>query len=275
MDNLYAILGVDKTASAEDIKKAWKASIKKHHPDLQGGSTEKISKLNAAYDILKDPEKRMEYDMTRGPSFGGNPGYGGGMDSMFEDLFSHMFSQTRRTQNRTLVMPISIEDICQGGEKVVTIKKQNGTQEQIQFTLPAGTQPGQMLRLNTASGQVIIQLQIKPHNRYILQENDIYTQVRISMATAIDGDSITVIDAYGHNHVLTLPEGIQSGTRLTIKDAGLPTILGPGEFHVIIHVETPTNLTTAQKKQLRSICSGEETMEKPSIWTTLRETVGL
>jgi molecular chaperone DnaJ len=90
----YKVLGVDKDASQEDIRKAYRNLAKKHHPDRQGGSKaaeEKFKEISDAYSVLGDPEKRKQYDQLRsagmrGGSFGGGPGGPGGAEG-FEDIF--------------------------------------------------------------------------------------------------------------------------------------------------------------------------------------------
>ena len=99
MEDLYEILGVPRNASQADIKKAYRQLVKQYHPDAHPGdkdNEEKFKKINAAYTVLNDPEKRARYDQfgTTGPGgAGGNPfGEMGGMD--LGDLFGDIFSQT-------------------------------------------------------------------------------------------------------------------------------------------------------------------------------------
>ena len=91
--NYYDVLGVDKSASQEDIKKNYRKMSLKHHPDRKGGNSETFKKINEAYEVLGDPQKKRNYDMTG--SAEGNPfmrGGGGGMPADVEHIFSSIFS---------------------------------------------------------------------------------------------------------------------------------------------------------------------------------------
>ena len=114
----YKVLGVSKDASDADIKKAYRHLSKKYHPDLnhEAGAEEKFKQVNDAYDILKDPQKKAQYDQfgsTGGQGFGGAGGYGnaGGFDGFggfgdMGDIFSSFFGGGR-TQSRTAPPPAS------------------------------------------------------------------------------------------------------------------------------------------------------------------------
>lgn len=104
----YDILGVDKTVSDEELKKAYRKLARQHHPDLQSGehqkkaAEEKFKEINEAYEILSDPEKRRRYDMfghagaQQGGGFDGFAGFGGaGFGDVFNDIFEDFFGQTR------------------------------------------------------------------------------------------------------------------------------------------------------------------------------------
>jgi molecular chaperone DnaJ len=98
--DLYAVLGVDKKASAEEIKKTYRKLARKYHPDRNPGdkaAEERFKEISQAHDVLADPEKRKEYDRGSGPfaaAGGGSPfpGAGGGFDaSGFGDILSNLF----------------------------------------------------------------------------------------------------------------------------------------------------------------------------------------
>ena len=86
----YSILGIDKSTNADNIKKSYRKMSLKHHPDRPNGDAELFKKINEAYDVLGDPQKKRNYDMTGNSE--GNPFMRGGMPPGMNDLFSSIFS---------------------------------------------------------------------------------------------------------------------------------------------------------------------------------------
>ncbi|MGB3073262.1 MAG: molecular chaperone DnaJ [Candidatus Moraniibacteriota bacterium] len=143
----YSILGVPKSASQDDIKKAYRKLAHAHHPDKQGGDEAKFKGINEAYSILSDPEKRRQYDQFgqtfSGAGQSGQPGQGfGGFDfsnfgnqgfnfggANMEDLFSDLFtgggqrSRTRRGSDIQVDVTISFEEMVQGATRTVRLRK--------------------------------------------------------------------------------------------------------------------------------------------------------
>ena len=271
-EDLYALLGVSPEASIDDIKKQWRQKARDLHPD-KGGDQHQLSKINAAYDTLKDPQKRAEYDAQRNSPFT-NQRTNMNFDSAFGDIFAHMFQQHQRTQ-KIIDDPLTLEQLCQGTKKQLTLKRRN-TEEKIHINIPPGLEPDQVLHLDTQNGPLTIRIRLKPHDHFIINNDDIYTRYRLSLSKAIEGGTLKITDPYGNHHTLTLPQSVQSGTRLHVRNAGMTTPFGRGNLNVILHVETPRNLTTKQKQTIKNILNNNKTeQEKPSLWENLRETIGL
>src|SRR4051794_8148845 len=92
--DFYEVLGVDRKASAEDIKKTYRKLVREHHPDRNPGNAaaeERFKEIQQAYDVLSDPKKRSEYDS--GGAFAGFGGPGGGFTSDIGDIFSSLFGR--------------------------------------------------------------------------------------------------------------------------------------------------------------------------------------
>ena len=122
--NPYEILGVDKSASTDEIKKAYRKLSKEHHPD-KGGNEEKFKDIAAAYDILSDPQKKQNYDAFGDAKGNPNP-FGGGGFSGFDDFVNSFFSggrrqpQTKRGSNTGVHVQMSLLDILKGASKKIT-----------------------------------------------------------------------------------------------------------------------------------------------------------
>ncbi|MEI8104164.1 MAG: DnaJ domain-containing protein, partial [Candidatus Moraniibacteriota bacterium] len=149
----YAMLGVAKGASADEIKKAFRKLAHQHHPDKSGGDEAKFKEINEAYQVLSDPNKRAQYDQFgqtfNGQGAGAGAGRSGGFDFSgfnggdangfhfdfgsgggFEDLFSDVFSgggrrRTRRGADVQVDVEISFEEMAEGVEKEIRVRKYN------------------------------------------------------------------------------------------------------------------------------------------------------
>ena len=132
----YDVLGVSKTASEDEIKRAYRSLAKKYHPDVskEDNAAEKFKEVQEAYDVLSDPAKREQYNQFGhdGPSMGGFEGFGGfGGFGGFEDIISSMFGgATRKSQTRSnrgadlrTTVTITFEEAAFGVEKELTINK--------------------------------------------------------------------------------------------------------------------------------------------------------
>ena len=180
----YQLLGVSRSATADEIKKAYRKLAMIHHPDKNQGhkkSEEKFKELSEAYDVLGDEKKRANYDQFGHADASGNPfgpgGFGGGFgggarprggagpgpdayQDIFGDMFGDIFSQTssRRTSrgpqrgsDLKYTMSITLEEAAVGTEKVVSFARQVGSREEnakLSVTVPAGVKEGQRLKLN-------------------------------------------------------------------------------------------------------------------------------
>lgn len=180
----YSVLGVNRQASADELKKAYRKLAMKYHPDKNPGdkqAEEKFKEVNEAYDVLSDPKKKQIYDQFGHAGFAGGPGprpggfenYGGfgagfdprqGNQDAFQDMFSDFFGefftgdpsgrrgfrQGSRGADLRYTLTITLEEAATGGEKRISFVRQKGEKEdsaKLSITVPAGVKAGQRLKL--------------------------------------------------------------------------------------------------------------------------------
>lgn len=193
----YDLLGVSKNATGEEIKKAYRKMAMKYHPD-RGGDQVKFKEINEAYQVLSNPQKRAGYDQfgSAGTSSGGFSGTGfggqgqgnyqngdfdetfsgfGGFGDIFESFFGNAFSQVQSE------LPISISQAILGDK--VRFRTQNN--EEIELTIPAGTQDGQGFRFTAKGmayrggrGDLIVTVRIKMPKKISREERELYQKLR-------------------------------------------------------------------------------------------------
>lgn len=163
----YNILGVSKTASAEDIKKAYRELCKTHHPD-KGGSLDKMQEINSAYEILSDEQKRKNYDEPAFNSnfnpFRNNPFAGGGepfeginLQDILNNFHGFRFETNMRGGSQAFTRniishtaKIPLEKALSGGEIEIHV---GAVQQTIRFNLPKPVQHGSSYTIRISGGQ--------------------------------------------------------------------------------------------------------------------------
>lgn len=192
----YELLGVSKTASADEIKKAYRKAAHKHHPD-KGGDSEKFKEINEAYQVLSDPQKRNQYDQfghagtnNGGPGQGGQGfggfGNGGGFDfnfggggGGFGDIFGDIFESAFSTVQASLEIPLTTALL--GGSLQVTI----GNNETIDLKIPEGTADGTTFSIRgkgqqtrRGRGDLHLTVRVKMPRRLSRQQRDLLEKLK-------------------------------------------------------------------------------------------------
>ncbi len=270
-------MGVSHDASDKDIKMAYRKLARKYHPDIskEPDAEERFKEMGEAYEVLKDPVKRAEYDQyiknrefnqrqrTQQSTGHGERFYqfeGGEFDSdLFESLFGH--AHTRRPtagQNYEGKISISLEEAFQGALKSVQVPVEQGNETKLQtlnVKIPAGIKSGQQIRLagqgapghhGGPRGDIYLTIDIMKHPIFDLMDNDIYLTLPITPWEAALGTTI-VVPTLGGKIDLKIPAGSQGGQKLRIKNRGLPGST-PGNQYILLKIITPPATTEAAKE---------------------------
>jgi DnaJ-class molecular chaperone len=272
----YSVLGVARTASADDIAKAYRKLAKKYHPDLNPGdkaAEEKFKQIAAANDILGDPDKRARFDRGEIDASGQERPqqryyreYAGGEDGAryrstagfedlgeFSDLFGDIFARraggrggarfSMRGQDAQYRLEIDFLEAVNGAKKRITLPD-GGT---LDVTLPAGVADGQVLRLKGKGmpglgeggpGDALVEVAVRPHPVFKREGNDIVVDVPITFDEAVLGGKVEV-PTIGGRVFATVPPGANTGQTLRLKGRGVKTRGGHGDQLVRLEVVMP------------------------------------
>ena len=239
MTDYYATLGVAKTATAAEIKQAFRRLASQHHPD-KGGDTQKFQEIQAAYAVLGDEQKRAEYDNPR-PQFGGFGGMGG-HEVNINDIFGQMFGGMRmhpRQQTPRLNLWVTLEDVARGGPKVVALQVGNRVSN-IEINIPAGINDGDTVRyakLSPDGNDLVITFRVRPDPVWHREGKNITTERTVPIWTLITGGEIIVTDLKGSDLALSIPAHTQPGSLLRARGRGLPGQSSPGAGDLFIKIQ--------------------------------------
>lgn len=272
----YHIMGISHDASEKDIKMAYRRLARKYHPDIsqEHEAEEKFKEVGEAYEVLKDPKKRAEYDDYRKnqafqPNAHPSSGFTGSShqephvqfnNDFFESLFGHSRHQHQPTAGEDYQgkIHISLEEAFQGTVKQVQIPVEQGAEvimQTIKVKIPAGIKSGQQIRLagqggngihGGPKGHLYLTITLDKHPLYEVIHQDIYLTLPITPWEAALGATLVVPTLAGKID-LKIPPGSQGGQKLRIKNRGLPGA-EPGSQYVILKMITPKPTTEAEKE---------------------------
>ena len=280
----YSTLGVDRSATDDDIKKAYRKLAMKHHPD-RGGDEATFKKISEAYDILRDPQKKQIVDLGGDPKNQGGGGYGnsfnqgpfefhfgGGVPPGMEDIFGRFgfgsgFGRQPMKKNKTLNInvDITLEDVLTGKDinAEITIPG-SGKRKMINIAIPAGIEHGQQIRYESMgddairdlrAGDLIVNINVLPHHKFRRDHNNIIVEETVDAWSAIIGSQLEIQTLDGKKLTINIPPGTQPNTILSCRGEGLPIIRSRvrGNLLVNIKVEIPRNLPLSVIEKLKII----------------------
>ncbi len=284
----YKILGLEKSASAEDIKKAYRKLARKYHPDLNPDNAEakkKFQQINEANEVLSDPEKRKKYDQygeqwkhaeqfeqarqSSNPSGGSRQQHSDFSGSSgFSDFFEQFFGGTRssahaafRGEDYHAELHMTLTDAYTTRKEVLQVNGKN-----VRITIPAGVEDGQVIKLKGyggpginggPAGDLYITFIINNNTSFQRVGNDLHTTMDLPLYTAVLGGEITIETLSGKIKLKIAPE-TQNGAKVRVKGKGFPVYKKGdlfGDLFVTWNVRIPTGLTEEEKKLFRQLAN--------------------
>lgn len=262
----YRLLGVSRTASQDDIKRAYRKLVKELHPDVNPGDTiveARFKEVLGAYDLLSDPDKRARYDRGEidgqgrerpSPGFGrgqgrsrragGGPFQGFGSRDIFDDLFRRPGPKANGT-DVSYTLTVDFAEAVLGTKQRLTLS----SGRQIEVTVPPGTQDGETLRLKGqglgglgggAGGDALVVITVTPHAVLTRRNGDIHAEIPVTLHEAVLGGTVEVPTVDGRVS-LRIPAGSNTGSTLRLKGKGVPDRRGAkrGNQYVTLKVVLP------------------------------------
>ena len=290
----YKALGVNKEASQDEIKKAYKKLARKCHPDLNPNDPNaqaRFQEINEANEVLSDPDKRKKYDQygenwkhadqfeaqqqqqSGQYGWGADSGHwyssdGGEFSDFFESLFGSQAGGGRRQRSRQFrgqdynaELHLSFMDAAKTHKQVITVNGKN-----LRITVPAGVANGQTIKLKGQGGESVnggpagdlyITFIIAEDSRFKRVGNDLYVTEPLNLYTAVLGGE-QVIDTMDGKVKMKVAPGTQNNTKVRLKGKGFPVYKKEGHFGDLIvtySIDIPSNLTDRQKELFREIQS--------------------
>ena len=260
--DFYKVLGVDKKAAADEIKKRYRALARDLHPDKTKGDLvkeEEFKAVSEAYEILSDPKKRAEYDEARSLFAKGGfraPQGGGDFGDIFgngnpQDIFANLFGGggrrgPRKGQDLQTEATISFRESVFGTTLDLRLGMDRGQSQNISARVPTGVTDGAKIRVKgkgspgeAGPGDLFIQLHVKPHPIFGRKGENLTLTLPVTFAEAALGADIKVPTLSGDDVTVRIAPGTPNGRTLRVKGRGVTKGSTTGDLLVTVEVQVP------------------------------------
>ncbi len=276
----YKVLGVDKSASAKEITKAYRNLARKYHPDTNAGDAkaeERFKEISSAYDVIGDESSRKKYDNFRrlggGGGFGGGGFPGGGAGGArdvgdlgdLSDLLGGLFGGARGGGSRggfggfgpmpgtdlQTRLTLTFDEAVHGVTKSVRINSEALSQPmEVNVRIPPGVADGQRIRVAGKGarsreggdpGDLLVTINIEPHPMFSRDGLNLTVDVPITFAEAALGAKVKLPTLNGTSVTVKIPAGTQSGKVFRVRGRGVQGSSGTGDLLATVNVHVPSN----------------------------------
>ena len=279
--DFYAILGVDKKAGADEIKKKYRSLARELHPDKTKGDSaleEKFKAVSEAYDILSDSKKRAEYDEARSlferggfrAPTGGFGGGGGDFSDLFaggssNDIFANLFGGggvrrgPRKGQDLQTESTITFKESIFGTTLELSLSTDGGKPQKITARVPAGVNDGAKIRVKGkgapgegGAGDLFIQLHVKPHPIFSRKGEHLILTLPVTFPEAALGADLKVPTLSGDDVTVRLAAGTPTGRVLRVKGRGIKKGAITGDLLITIEVQVPRRVEGKAEEAIKA-----------------------
>jgi len=264
--DFYKVLGVDKKAGADEIKRKYRSLARELHPDKNKGDAakeEKFKGISEAYEILSDAKKRAEYDEARSlyerggfrAPMGGQGQQGGDFSDIFgggnpQDIFANLFGGGRRGprkgQDLQTEATITFRESIFGTTLDLRLATDRGAAQNITARVPAGVNDGAKIRVKgkgaegeAGPGDLFILLHVKPHAIFARKGENLTLTLPVTFAEAALGADIKVPTMSGDDVTVRIAPGTSNGRTLRVKGRGITKGSTTGDLLVSVDVQVP------------------------------------
>jgi len=245
----YSILGVNRNASADDIKKAYRKLASKHHPDRDGGNKEAFQQVQQAYSVLGDDQQRAQYDNPRSAFTSQFSGFGGPQGFDFQNIFDMFGAQFRHgphaqmRQQARMTLWITLADSAQGGPRTISVGTQHGIDDGDTVQYP---------QIGPGGVDLVITYRVHPNPKYHRQGANLTMDHPVNIWDLIIGGTTMVKDILGNTLEINIEPGTQPGTMLRLQGRGLARRNSrAGDFIVRLQAEIPKTIDPELLEMIR------------------------
>ncbi len=273
----YDILGVERTATAKDISKAYRTLARKYHPDTNPGDAraeERFKEVSAAYEVIGDEPTRKQYDEFRRLGGGGFGPRAGGADlGDLSDLLGGLFGNRGRGgfggfgpmpgMDLQAKLTLTFEEAVRGVTKSVRLSSDAlSSPMEVNVRIPAGVNHGQRIRVagkgapstdGGEPGDLLVTIAIAPHDLFERDGANLLVTVPVTYAEAVLGADIKVPTLSGVPITVRIKPGTASGTILRVRGRGVQSAKQTGDLLVTVNVFVPSEPSPAERELIERL----------------------